>query len=425
MITVAIVGLGSRGKDTYAKCQRLFAERMKIVAAADIVPEKVEEVRREYGLDERLCFASAEDLLEREKLADVLFVCTQDTQHYAHAMKAMQKGYDLLLEKPISPNLSECREIEKTARSLGRRVVVCHVLRYTPFYQFIHETIRSGQIGKIAAIQAIENVGYWHQAHSFVRGNWRNSSLSSPMILQKSCHDMDILLWLSGEKCRRISSFGGLMHFRPENAPQGAAHRCLDCAVKKDCPYDAEKIYLTNEETGVLCGHTGWPCNVLTMHPTPASIREALEEGPYGRCVYDCDNDVVDHQVVNLEMEDGSAISFTMCAFNTGGRSLKVMGTQGEIAGDMASGLVTLTVFGHKSVTTDVRTLSDDFSGHGGGDNRLVADLLDLLEGNGAGKALTSIEKSMESHYMAMAAEESRIHDGRVIEMSQFIGGIS
>ena len=424
MVTVAIIGLGSRGKDTYAKCQSVFQDRMKIVAAADIIPEKLDEVRREYSLEPQMCFSSAEELLEQDRLADVLFVCTQDRQHYAHAMKAMERGYDLLLEKPISPVLSECREIERTARILQRRVVVCHVLRYTPFYQFLYNTVRSGVIGEVAAIQAIENVGYWHQAHSFVRGNWRNSRLSSPMILQKSCHDMDILLWLSGEKCRRISSFGGLIHFRPENAPEGAAHRCVDCLAKEDCPYDAEKIYLTDEETGVLHGHTGWPCDVLAMHPTEENIRRALEEGPYGRCVYDCDNDVVDHQVVNMEMENGSTISFTMCAFNRGGRSVKIMGTKGEITGDMAANTITVTVFGKKSVTTDVRKLADDFSGHGGGDRRLVSDLLDLVEGNGSGKALTSIEKSMESHYMALAAEESRLHGGRVIEMSEFTGGI-
>ena len=226
MVTVAISGLGSRGKDTYAKCQHIFPDRMRIVAIADPIAEKVEEVREEYGVDPSLCFSSAEEMLEREKLADVMFVCTQDRQHYAHAMKAMEKGYDLLLEKPISPSPDECRQIQETAERLGRRVVVCHVLRYTPFYQYIYRTLRSGEIGKIVAIQAIENVGYWHQAHSFVRGNWRNSEETSPMILQKSCHDMDILRWLCGQPCARISSFGSLMHFRRENAAWIVPERC-------------------------------------------------------------------------------------------------------------------------------------------------------------------------------------------------------
>ena len=419
MITVAISGLGSRGKDTYAKCQHIFSDRMKIVAVADPIEEKVREVREEYQVDPALCFPSAEAMLQREKLADVMFICTQDRQHYGHAMKAMEKGYDLLLEKPISPSLEECRQIQETAERLGRKVVVCHVLRYTPFYQFLYRTVRSGEIGQVVAIQAIENVGYWHQAHSFVRGNWRNSQESSPMILQKSCHDMDILRWLSGQPCKRISSFGSLTYFRPENAPCGSAERCLACseAVRRECPYDAEKIYITDEATGVQHGHTGWPANVLVSHPTEERVRTALQNGPYGRCVYRCDNDVVDHQVVNMEMADGSTISFTMCAFNQGGRSIKIMGTLGEIQGDMNQNTVTVMRFGEKPRTIDIRTLAQDFSGHGGGDNRLVEDLLDLIEGNGKGQALTSIDQSMESHYMAFAAEESRIHGGQVIDL--------
>ena len=420
MVTVAICGLGSRGKDTYAKCQHIFPERMKIVAIADIIPERVEEAGQEYEVPISMRFSSGEEMLEKEKLADVMFICTQDRQHYGHALKALERGYDLLLEKPISPVLSECRKLAQTASRLGRRVVVCHVLRYTPFYQYLYRTIRSGKIGQVAAIQAVENVGYWHQAHSFVRGNWRNTELSSPMILQKSCHDMDILVWLSGKSCRRVSSFGSLMHFRPENAPEGAAMRCQDCKAKEKCPYDAEKIYLTDERTGVLHGHTGWPANVLVSHPNEERIRAALAEGPYGRCVYHCDNDVVDHQIVNLEMEDGVTVSFTMCAFNQGGREIHVMGTMGEIVGDMNANTITVTVFGQKPETVDVRTLADDFSGHGGGDRRLVEDLLDLEEGR-AGQALTSIEKSMESHYMAMAAEYSRLRHGETVELEKFV----
>lgn len=419
MITVAISGLGGRGKDTYAKCQHLFPERMKIVAIADIVPEKVEEVRREYHVAEEMCFESAEKMLEQEKLADVMFICTQDRQHYDHAMKALERGYDLLLEKPISPVLSQCREIEAAARKFGRKVVVCHVLRYTPFYQFLHETISSGKIGEIATIQAVENVGYWHQAHSFVRGNWRNSDLSSPMILQKSCHDMDILLWLSGKRCKYISSFGSLMHFRPENAPAGSAERCMDCTVREQCPYDAYKIYITREGTGVRHGNTGWPANIVVANPTEERMQEALKTSPYGRCVYHCDNDVVDHQVVNMEMEDGSSMSFTMSAFNNGGRTIKIMGTRGEILGDMNAKRVEITVFGQETEVVDISKLSNDFSGHGGGDNRLVLDLLDMVEGKD-GQALTSIEKSVESHYMALAAEYSRLHHGQVMDVAEF-----
>lgn len=424
-IRVAIAGLGSRGKDTYAKCAHRFSEEMEIVAIADIDPEKVREVREEYGVPEDMCFESAEKMLEQEKLADVMFICTMDRQHYGHAISALKKGYDLLLEKPISPELAECKEIAETASRLGRQVVVCHVLRYTPFYQKLKEVLDSGSIGEVVSIQAIENVGYWHQAHSFVRGNWRNKEMSSPMILQKCCHDMDILLWLAGKSCRAVSSFGSLRLFREDKAPEGAALRCIHCSpeTKAACPFDAEKIYLTNEQTGVLAGNTDWPCNVLDLNPTEESIRKALTEGPYGRCVYHCDNNVVDHQVVNLELEDDTTISFTMCAFSeTIHRHIRIMGTQGEITGDMKNNTIEIISFGREPQVIDVNTLADDFSGHGGGDNRLVKDILDLAGGSVTGRtALTSIEKSTESHFVALAAEESRVRGGEVIRLEDFV----
>ena len=201
-LTVALAGLGSRGKDTYAKTAKLFPEKMKIVAIADIDPAKVAEVAREYDVPAQRCFSSAEELLAQDKLADLMFITTQDRQHVGHALPALKKGYDLLLEKPVSPKLEECRELLKTAQACGRKVVVCHVLRYTPFYTKLKEILDEGTIGDVVTVMGIENVGYWHQAHSFVRGNWRNSDQSSPMILQKCCHDMDILLWLTGKSCR-------------------------------------------------------------------------------------------------------------------------------------------------------------------------------------------------------------------------------
>ena len=419
-VTVAIAGLGARGRETYAKTARLFPEEMQIVAIADPIAERVRAVAEEYQVKPEFCFESAEEMLEQERLADVMFICTQDRQHAGHAIPALKKGYHLLLEKPISPSLEECREIAQTARECGRQVVVCHVLRYTPFYQKIKEIIASGEIGDVVAIQATENVAYWHQAHSFVRGNWRNSELSSPMILQKSCHDMDILLWLAGKPCTKVSSFGSLTHFTGKNAPAGSTERCVqDCRVKADCPYNAERFYLTE---GVQAGKSDWPINVLALQPTEASIRAALETGPYGRCVYRCDNNVVDHQVVNLELEDHSTISFTMCAFTSKSqRYLKVMGTNGDIEADMNTNLIELDVFGKRHEVIDVKTLSDDFSGHGGGDNRMIRDLIDLVRDEGhKARALTSIDQSAESHYVALAAERSRLHGGQSIDLREF-----
>lgn len=419
-LEAAIAGLGSRGKDTYARAAKLFPDKVEIAAIADLDPAKVREAAGEYQVKEEACFASAEELLAQEKLADVMVIATQDRQHVKHAVLALQKGYHVLLEKPISPDLAECRKLVKTAKECGRQVVVCHVLRYAPFYGKLKELIDSGTIGEIVSVMALENVGWWHQAHSFVRGNWRNSELSSPMILQKCCHDMDILLWLTGKTCKSVSSFGDTYLFRKEKAPEGAGSRCMDgCRVKEDCPFDAEKIYMDHKKYGVRSGNRGWPLDVLTLHPTEESILDALRSGPYGRCVYDCDNNVVDHQVVNLNMTDGSTISLTMCGFTAEiSRYTKFMGTGGEIIADMAENTIRITRFGQETETIDVGGMSGDLSRHGGGDDRLMEDFLDMIiEGREPDGRTTSLECSMESHYCAMAAEESRLGDGAVVEI--------
>lgn len=419
-LKVAIAGLGSRGKDTYAAAASLYPDKMKITAIADTDPAKVRETAREYQVPEEACFASAEEMLAQDKLADVMFIATQDRQHVKHAIPALRKGYHLLLEKPISPDLEECRELVKTAKECERKVVICHVLRYAPFYMKLKEIIDSDAIGEIVSVMAIENVGWWHQAHSFVRGNWRNADITSPMILQKCCHDMDILLWLTGKTCKSISSFGDTYLFRKERAPEGAAKRCLDgCKVKKDCPFDAEKIYMDHKKYGVRGGNREWPLDVLTLHPTEESVWDALQSGPYGRCVYHCDNNVVDHQVVNLHMTDGSTISLTMCGFTAEiSRYTKFMGTKGEIVADMAANTIRITEFGKETREIKGSEAAEDLSRHGGGDNRLVEDFLDMIiEGREPDGRTTSVECSMESHYCALAAEKSRLEGGAVIEI--------
>jgi len=421
-LKVALAGLGSRGKDTYAQTAKLFPEKMEIVAIADIDPAKVENVAKEYHVSNEMCFASAEELIAQDKLADVMFITTQDRQHVGQAIPALRKGYDLLLEKPISPDLDECREIVKVANECNRKVIVCHVLRYTPIYSKLKEVIDSGVAGDIVSVMSIENVGWWHQAHSFVRGNWRDSNTTSPMILQKCCHDMDLLLWLTGKTCKSVSSFGNTYLFKEEKAPEGAAHRCLDgCKVKDNCPFDAERIYLYNKKIGVKNGYTQWPLDVLALHPTEESIAEAIKGGPYGRCVYHCDNNVVDHQVVNLSMTDGSTISHTMCAFTaTGSRYAKFMGTRGEIVADMTDNTIKITEFGKETETIDITEFATDLSGHGGGDNRMVEEFLDMiLEGAEPNNRTTSVDQSVESHYCALAAEQSRLEGGRVILLDE------
>ena len=424
IVRIAIAGVGSRGKNAYGLELLNMKDRAKVVAVADIDPERLALAGDAHGVPDEMRFPSAEAMLAMPRLADAMLVCTQDRQHVPHAVAALKKGYDVMMEKPISPKLEDLQEITKVARENGRRVVVCHVLRYTPFFQTIKKTIDSGVLGEIVSIQALENVRYWHQAHSFVRGNWRREEDTSPMILAKCCHDLDYLVWLCGRKCERVSSYGSLMYFKKSNAPEGAALRCTQgCKAKESCPYDAEKIYLTNKDTGILCGNVEWPIDVLAENPTEEKIRHAIETGPYGRCVFHCDNDVVDHQIVNMQMEGGASLSLTMSAFTSiGGRTIKVMGTLGDLWGDMHENKIRIGVFGKEPQVIDLGKEEKDFAGHGGGDRLLMEQFVDLLQGKEPDGTVTTLETSVESHLVALAAEKSRLGDGTSIEIAPMRG---
>ena len=423
-ITLVIIGLGSRGKNAYGTELLNLRDRAEVVAVADPNEERLAIGGNEHNIPPERRYHTAEELLAQPKLADAALICTQDRQHVGHAVAALRKGYDVLLEKPVSPDLSELQKIVRVAREENRSVVVCHVLRYTPFFQLIKETIDSGRLGRVVNIQALENVRYWHQAHSFVRGNWRRSEETSPMILAKCCHDLDYLIWLCGSRCEKVSSFGSLIHFKPENAPEGAAARCLDgCRAKENCPYDAEKIYLYNKDTGVLEGNTEWPVDILSENPTEKTIREAIQNGPYGRCVYACDNDVVDNQIVNMQMENGAALSLMMSAFTSiGGRTIKVMGTMGDLWGDMNRNIIRICEFGKEPEIIDFGKPKNDFNDHGGGDRGLILSFLDYLEGKKTDNTITTLETSIESHLAALAAEESRLKGGMPIDIAPLRG---
>lgn len=421
--TVVIAGAGGRGRLTYAPYSRRHPEQMKLVAAADRIPERLKEMKQEYGLSEEHCFSSVEEMFARPRMADMAFICTQDAEHVRHACLALDRGYDLLLEKPVSADAAECRRLLEKAEELNRSVTVCHVLRYAPFYQKLKELLVAGAVGKVVSIQACENVGYWHQAHSFVRGNWRKSGEGSPMILAKCCHDMDLLVWLTDSRCRRISSMGSLAFFRKENAPEGAPHYCMEgCPAKEECPYDAEKIYVTDAVTGYDTNGDGWMQKAVMACPTREGLLEALRTSPYGRCVYHCDNDVVDNQSVTMEMENGVTVSFHMCGLNRDNhRTIHVMGSLGDISGNLEEETLVLRRFGgaEEIFRMDVQ---ETISGHGGGDYRMLKDMFQARE-RGRG-TLTSLRQSMESHYMALAAELSRQSGGKVIELEAFVNDL-
>lgn len=410
-ITFAVLGMGDRGT-VYAGKALKYPQEMEIAAMADIRRERLDAANKHLHLPESCLFDSAEAMLSQPKLADVMVIATQDAQHKEHAMKAMELGYDLLLEKPISNKLDACVEIKNTAEKLGRKVFVCHVLRYTVFYQQIKQLIDAGTIGKVQSIEAMEQVGVHHYCHSFVRGNWNREADSSPMVLAKCCHDMDILPWLVGKKCRKLSSFGSLSHFKAENCPEGATERCADCPL--DCPFHANRYYLSRIP--------GWPSNILHPDPTAENITQILKSSDYGRCVYKMNNDVVDHQTVNMLLEDDITISFQMVGFtNRQTRTIRVMGTEGEIWGDFREKELYVQRYCQKPEKIDLVSLCDDFSGHGGGDARIVHDVIRYLRGDEFDtSSITTIDCSADSHYMAFAAERSRVLGGEMVDMESF-----
>ncbi len=398
-VKVLVLGAGSRG-NAYAKYSRSHPDELEIVAVAEPDQKRREQFAERYGIGSENCFDSWEEALSLPKMADAVFVCTLDEFHTKPALKALEQGYDVLLEKPMSNREEECIAIERAARESGRVLTVCHVLRYTPFFQKIKELLRNGEVGKIMTVDLIENVGYWHQAHSFVRGNWRSADETSPMILAKSCHDMDIISWLIEEPCERISSFGSLTHFTEANRPAGAPDHCMKgCPYAEECVYYAPKIYLT--------GNTKWPVDVITTDLTPEGIKDALQNGPYGRCVYACDNNVVDHQVVIMEFAKGVTASFTMSAFTTDmTRQLKIMGTAGQIMADLDKSEIYLHRFGEQEGERVPVANVEDGVGHGGGDYGVVQNFIRLV--NGEGDNLTSAYASLQSHLMCFAAERAR-----------------
>jgi predicted dehydrogenase len=299
----------------------------------------------------------------------------------------------------------------------GTQALVCHVLRYAPAFLKVKEILDSGKIGRLISIDALERVGSWHQAHSYVRGNWRTTEQpcgSAPMILAKCCHDLDLLQYYIGSKCTSISSVGDLAFFKEENAPKGSAKRCVDCAVEKDCPYSAKHVYLTLWENQNR-PEDQWPFNIITNAPlTREKLEAAVKEGPYGRCVFHCDNNVVDHQQTLMSFENGVKATLTMTAFTYGGgRRYTFYCSLGQMILDEFEGKIFVACYEQAPEIISLVDLTENGYGHGGGDKGLISQLYDMLAGNST--QTTSLEASVESHLMGICAEESRLKGGELI----------
>ncbi len=416
--TLILIGGGKRG-NTYTEIGKNLG-KFKLIAVAEPVKERREYIARLHGIPENMCFESWEPLLALGKIADGAVIATMDRDHYAPAMAAIDCGYNILLEKPVSPSLEECEKIEEAARDKGVNVLVCHVLRYTPFFRALKKLIDDGKVGRIMNIEHTEGVGHIHYSHSFVRGNWGNSERSSFMLLQKSCHDLDILQWLIGKECIRVQSFGHLSYFKRENAPEGATERCFDgCPHIDTCIYSAKRNYIEPKEYS----HWFRSCVALDHAPvTDERVMRGLAETGYGRCVFHYDNDVVDHQIVNMEFEDDIIVNFTMSAFNFGGRTIRIMGTKGELIADANSPVIKfhdLTTYKTEDISINDAVANDSIlSGHGGGDTGIMNSFYDLLSGNASAAELSNISISVKNHRIVFAAEKARL-EGRIVEVSE------
>ena len=406
-----VIGAGSRGT-IYGNWA--VKNGIQIAAVAEIRPDRLKSACDMWNVPENMRFTSTDQLMSLGKIADAAIICTMDRDHYGHVMQALEAGYDILLEKPISPDPKECLEIEETANRLNRKITVCHVLRYTNFFGTIKDILDSGEIGKIIAIKHSENIGNFHMAHSFVRGNWCNEKFSCPIIMQKSCHDLDILLWLTGASCKRVSAFGSLRYFTTNNAPDGSAERCHECPVAEHCRFEAKKAYLPT------LGR--WPTDVVCLEQTEEALTEALKTGPYGRCVYRCDNNVCDHMSVLMEFDNGITSTFSLtaqtCTFH---RNIHIMCEDGEIEAD--DGLHKIIVRKHVSnpanrIDERIINVRTNGSGHGGGDAGIMEDFTAGLTET-VHESRSSISRSVESHLMACAIEQARL-TGKVVEMDAY-----
>lgn len=406
-VSLVVIGAGQRGTG-YARWAQRHPDRASVVAVAE--PREVRRARlaAEHGIDAGNAAADWRQLAGRGRLGDAVLICTQDRLHVEPAEAFAALGYHILLEKPMAPDEAACRRIVAVTEKAGVMLAVGHVMRYTPYTRAVKELIASGQLGDIMSVQHLEPVGFWHQAHAFVRGNWRRADLAASMLMAKSCHDLDWLQYILGRAPLRVSSFGSLTHFTAANRPAGAADRCVDCSVEASCPYSAPRLYRDLLERG---DHR-WPLSVVIEDFSPGVLDEALRYGPYGRCVYACDNDVVDHQVVALEFPGATTATFTMTAFTKAARrSTRLFGTRGELTGDGE----TIRVYdfltrAERLITPPPAGGMTTAEGHSGGD----AGLMDAFTGavaTGNRELITSgPRESLASHLAVFAAERARLN---------------
>ncbi|WP_435176652.1 Gfo/Idh/MocA family protein [Actinacidiphila sp. bgisy145] len=414
-VTLALVGAGLRGQ-SYARRAHATGEG-RVVAVAEPDDARRAAAAREFGIPADRVYSDWTEIAAAGRLADAAIVATQDRLHTDPTVALADQGYHILLEKPMATEEAEAEAIAAAAERNKITLAVCHVLRYTPYTRALKQLLDDGVIGRLVSVQHLEPVGWWHQAHSFVRGNWRNSGTSAPMLLTKSCHDIDWLLYLFGRAPQRVGSFGSLSHFRPEDAPEGAAARCVECPIESTCAYSAKRLYL---DCLADADSRFWPLSAVTDDHTEEGVLAALRTGPYGRCVYACDNDVVDHQVVSMEFEDGATCSFTMSAFTPmEHRRTRLMGTRGFLDGDGRSiRRVDFLTGSDETFEVGAEAGASAADGHGGGDEALTDAFLAAVATGDSAQLRSDAATSLAGHRVVWAAERARA-TGTVVEVAR------
>lgn len=432
-VRLAVVGAGNRGAHAYARYCLKHPDEARVVAVADPNAGRRDALGDAHSIDAHHRHSDVYELLADGPKLDGVVVATPDRMHVRPAEAALERGLDVLMEKPVTHDRDELLHLAVTEATSTGTITVGHVLRYTPFFQKIKLLLDEGRIGRLVTVQYTENVGYWHFAHSFVRGNWRRHDESSPMLLAKACHDLDMLRWLVGAPCREVTSMGGLTWFRSDMAPAGAPEHCIDgCPIGDTCPYNAERYYRHD-----LARHTGSPVSVITDDLSDEGRQRALH-GQYGRCVYRCDNDVADHQGVLLSFANGVTANLLVTGLTSENtRTLTLMGSHGEMRGHLERGEIEVREFGPGPHDSGMHADVDQYpamapppgrrhelvqvkggSGHSGGDEGIMRTFVRQCRQHRTGEIAeethTRLDESIESHLMAYAAEEAR-QTGRAV----------
>jgi predicted dehydrogenase len=406
--TVAILGAGGRGTG-FGNLIEQYSHLAKVAGVAEPRDEYRKSFAEAHHVPAANVFHTWEEFVQKPRMCDAVVISTLDQQHVGPAVACLDKGYDVLLEKPMATSLAECRAIEQAQRRSGGIVGVCHSLRYHKGFRKVKELIAGGAIGRLITLDLIEQVNYWHQAHSFVRGNFGNEGRTTFMLMAKSCHDIDYLCYLVSQPCLRVSSFGALTYFNRENAPANSTERCTDpCPLATTCPYSAIKLYVDADRQN-------WPAAMVSHDHSREAHYKAIQTGPYGKCVWKCDNDVVDHQVVNLQFDRDITATFTMTAFTLdGGRLLRAHGTTGELQFNEST--ITIKTFADQNVQKI--QIGAEAGGHGGGDARVLENWLLALHSRDGASVVANAQESLASHTVVFAAEKSR-REKKMVQVSE------